>query len=290
MLRINFIGCGQVGKTLGNLWHKGSHLKIGDVLNQSQLSSETAVKVVNAGKPVDNLVHMTCADLYMIGCGDDSIEQCSQNLADSGLLKQGDIVFHCSGAQPASLLHACKDKGVYIASIHPIKSFADVQLAVDSFDGTYCGMEGDGIALQTLEPLFNTIGARLVKINSENKSLYHAASVIACNYLVALQELSINTFAQAGIERAQAMAILQPIVRGTVENIFTLGTVSSLTGPIARGDKDIVSNQLNAISEWNQDFATVYQLLGNISVDIASKKDDADIAKLKQIRDLLDKG
>ncbi|PWQ94577.1 Rossmann-like and DUF2520 domain-containing protein [Leucothrix arctica] len=290
MLRINFIGCGQVGKTLGKLWHKGSHLKIGDVLNQSLLSSETAVEVINAGKPVDNLVHMTCADVYMIGCGDDSIEQCSQDLANSGLLKQGGIVFHCSGAQPASLLSACKDKGVYIASIHPIKSFANVQLAVDSFEGTYCGMEGDEIALQKLEPLFNNIGARLVKINSDNKSLYHAASVIACNYLVALQELSINTFAQAGIERGQAMAILQPIVRGTVENIFTLGTVSSLTGPIARGDKDIVSNQLNAISDWNQDFATVYQLLGKVSVDIASKKEGADITKLKQIRDLLEKG
>jgi len=85
------------------------------------------------------------------------------------------------------------------------------------------------------------------------------------------------------------MAILQPIVQGTVENIFTLGTVSSLTGPIARGDKDIVSNQLNAISEWNQDFATVYQLLGKISVDIASKKEGADISKLKQIRGLLEK-
>jgi predicted short-subunit dehydrogenase-like oxidoreductase (DUF2520 family) len=289
MLKINFIGCGQVGRTLGKLWHQGDHLRIGYVLNRSLASSETAINVINAGKPVDNLVHMRCADLYMIGCSDDAIEQCSQDLAGSGLLKQGDIVFHCSGAQPASLLQACKKQGAHIGSIHPIKSFADIQLAVGSFAGTYCGMEGDEEALQILEPLFSAIGARLLKINSDNKSLYHAASVIACNYLVALQELSINTFSQAGVEREQAMAILQPIVQGTVENIFTLGTVSSLTGPIARGDKDIVSNQLNAISEWNQDFATVYQLLGKISVDIASKKEGADISKLKQIRGLLEK-
>lgn len=289
MLRMNFIGCGQVGKTLGTLWHRGRHIEIADVLNQSLESSEIAVNTMSTGKAVDKLVHMTCANLYMIGCSDDAIELCSQQLADSGLLKPGDIVFHCSGAQPASLLHACKAQGSDIASIHPIKSFADIQLAINSFEGTYCGMEGDDKALQVIEPLFNAIGARLLKINSENKSLYHAASVIACNYLVALQELSINTFTQAGIERTQAMAILQPIVQGTVENIFTLGTTTSLTGPIARGDKDIVSNQLESISEWNQDFATVYRLLGKISVDIAEKKEGADPLKLKQIRDLLEK-
>ena len=289
MLRINFIGCGQVGQTLGKLWQQGNHIIIGDILNQSLKSSETAVNVINSGKAVDKLVNMTCADLYMIGCGDDDIEQCSQQLANSGLLKAGNIVFHCSGAQPASLLHACKEQGAYVASIHPIKSFADAQLAVDSFAGTYCGMEGDDIALQTIEPLFNAIGAQLLTINSDNKTLYHAASVIACNYLVALQELSINAFAEAGIDRKQAMNVLHPIVQGTVENIFTLGTSAALTGPIARGDKAIVSNQLEAINEWNQDFSTIYRLLGQISVDVAEKKSGTNQLKLKQIRDLLEK-
>ena len=287
MLRMNFIGCGQVGKTLAALWQRGGHIMIGDIVNQSLNSAQTAVDVINAGKAVDKLVNMTCADVYMIGCSDDAIESCSQQLAQSGLLKAGDIVFHCSGAQPASLLSACQDAGATIASIHPIKSFADIDLAIQSFSGTYCGMEGDEPALQALKPLFEAIGAQLIKISSENKSLYHAASVIACNYLVALQELSINTFAQAGVEREQAMAILQPIVKGTVENIFTLGTVSSLTGPISRGDRDIISQQLTAISEWNSDFSTVYRQLGLISVDLTEKKQQIDADKIKEIRALL---
>ena len=51
---------------------------------------------------------------------------------------------------------------------------------------------------------------------------------------------------------------------------------------------DKASNQLEKINKWNQDFATVYRLLGGISVDLSEKKGEADKLKLKEIRGLLE--
>ena len=287
MLRINFIGCGQLGQTLGQLWQQHNLISIGDVLTRSTISADKAIAQIGGGRAISSIADMKPADIYMIACGDDAIESCSQTLADSQLLKTGDIVFHCSGAQSSQLLHACQKQGAFIASIHPIKSFADIGLAAQSFAGTYCSVEGDDAALTQLEHLFTGLDAKLLPIHAEHKTLYHAASVIACNYLVALEELSIQAFEQAGIEREQALAVLQPIVTGTVENLFRLGTVPALTGPISRGDHNVVSKQLAAMELWNTDYATAYRLLGKISIPIAEQQGSASPENLRKIHDTL---
>ena len=44
------------------------------------------------------------------------------------------------------------------------------------------------------------------------------------------------------------MAILQPIVSDAVSNIFSIGTQTALTGSIARGDVEVVDQQLGQIA------------------------------------------
>ena len=285
--RLNFIGCGQLGKALGSLWHNSGAVTIGDVLTRSTGSAGLAVATIGSGTPVNSIAKMQRADIYLIGCTDDHIESCSQQLADTGLLRKGDIVFHCSGAQSSALLHACQDKGASTASIHPIKSFASPELAIQSFAGTYCGIEGDAAALTILSPIFTSIGANLVTINAENKTLYHAASVIASNYLVTLQEISIQTFEKAGVSRQAAMKILQPIVSGTVDNVFRLGTTAALTGPIARGDAKVVDAQLTAIDAWDEELAAAYRVLGTLSLSLAKEQGNASSENLASLSRLL---
>ena len=285
--RLNFIGCGQLGKTLGSLWHNTSAVIIGDVLTRSLGSAELAVATIGVGRPIDIIAKMQSADIYLIACADDGIEPCSQELADSGLLRKGDVVFHCSGAQSSVLLQACKDKGASTASIHPIKSFATPELAIPSFSGTFCGVEGDTEALTILTPIFTSIGANLVTINAEHKTLYHVASVIASNYLVTLQEISIRTFEKAGVSRQDSMKILQPIVSGTVDNVFRLGTATALTGPIARGDANVVDAQLAALEIWDEELATVYRLLGTLSLPLAKEQGNAKTENLVSLSHIL---
>ncbi len=278
---LNVIGAGRLGKTLAYLWQKSGRVHIQAVCNRSMVSSQRAVNFIQAGHAYDDYARLPKADVWLLACGDNQLSDCCQQLCQQHHFAGQETMFHCSGALTAQEVLAPAPR-LHIASIHPIKSFADPLQSVHNFAGTYCGMEGDKEALTRLIPLFESIGAQLFTIKPEAKTLYHSASVIACNYLVALQELSIQTYAQAGVEREQAMQILRPIVQNTTENIFQLGTQNALTGPIARGDNQTVEKQLTALKSWDTDYAEIYRLLGKVATQIVP--DDADQAGLMRIK------
>lgn len=280
---LNIIGCGHLGQTLAYLWSKAGLLTVSQVLNTSLQSSQIAVEFIGQGQSLAVIAEMQPAELYLLACPDKALEICCAELAKSQLLRAGDVVFHCSGAISSELLKPLMKQGALIASIHPIKSFAQPKQAVLSFQPTYCGVEGDATALAVLQPLFEQIGGICFKINAEQKTLYHAASVFACNYLVALQSISLRTFAQAGVEEGLALKILQPIVQETVANLFNLGPAAALTGPIARGDAVVVAKQLAALQATQSIDAELYRLLGLEALELAYKRHKTPTEYLQQV-------
>lgn len=287
MKTLNIIGCGNVGKTLAYLWVKHGVFQIQDVCNRSLESAQNACEFIGQGKPFRSFNDLRAADIFLIGTADQSIAKCCELLVESNVLQAGNIVFHCSGALPASILESAKNVGASIASIHPIKSFADPSLCITNFAGTFCGIEGDQKALNVLEPAFQVIGGHTLQINSANKTFYHAASVVASNYLTALIELSIQSYVKAGLNREQALQIIAPIAHGTVNNIRELDTAQALTGPIARGDLSTVTMQLNAFQDWKPEYGELYRLLGGIALDLAVIKNTENFETLKTLAKLL---
>jgi predicted short-subunit dehydrogenase-like oxidoreductase (DUF2520 family) len=140
---------------------------------------------------------------------------------------------------------------------------------VRTFSGTYCTAEGEAAALAVLLPAFEKIGARVSAIDAQSKTLYHAASVMVCNYLTALMEAGLKCYEKAGLPRATASAMMEPLVRETVDNLFKLGTVNALTGPIARGDHAVVARQLAALRAFDPRIAEIYRALGVMAVELS---------------------
>jgi len=272
MLKLSIIGCGNVAKTMAFLWRQSASVEIVDVVNRSQASADKSVAFIGAGKALSSLSELRPADIFVIGCGDDHIESCLAQLLEQDIVQSNNIVFHFSGAKSSTVLGKAKALGAKCASLHPVKSFANPASAINTFADTYCGLEGDETICSVLEKLIEDISGHCFKVDSDKKLTYHAASVFACNYLVALQELSIRAFEQSGVERELAMKILKPIVKETTDNIFQLGFAGALTGPIARGDHKLVAEQFSAVKDWDEDAADVYRLLGKLSVDISNEK------------------
>jgi len=286
-LKLNIIGCGHVGQTLAHLWVKHGVFQIQDVCNRSLESAQSACFFIGQGNPIQSLNDLRPADVFLFGTADQSIADCCELLVASNVLQAGNIVFHCSGALPASILNSAKNAGALIASIHPIKSFADPSLCITNFAGTFCGAEGDSDALVELEKAFQAIGGQTLQVDSANKTFYHAASVVASNYLTALLELSIQSYVKAGLTREQALKIIEPIAHGTIKNIIELDTAQALTGPIARGDVSTVATQLNAFQDWKQEYAELYRLLGGVTLDLSVIKDAASHESLDSLSKLL---
>jgi len=287
MKTVSIIGCGKVGKTLGRLWTERRVLGVRAVLNRSSASTMEAVEFIRSGYAVTGYAELPRTDMILIAASDDAIEVCCQRLCGSSALGPGVIVFHCSGSLPSTILEPAQARGALIASIHPVKSFADPARAVEAFRGTFCAVEGDPEACRELREVMARCGAVPFTIRPDQKLVYHAATVFVCNYLVALLEIGLRCFDQSGVKRDQAMRIMEPIVRETVENALRLGPVDALTGPIARGDQSVISRQHKALAAWNPEIAAAYRSLGRVALDLAAAQARAMPEALAAIQSLL---
>ena len=284
---LNIIGCGRVGRALARLWAQDGAFTIQDVLDRRLEQSRAAVAFIGQGTAVDAVGQMRAAGAWMLTPPDDQIVACCAALAASGLLAAGNIVFHCSGALPSHDLAPAAACGAVVASVHPLKSFADPASAAQTFGGTYCAAEGDAAALAVLRPAFERIGGIVSEIDPGFKTIYHAASVIVCNYLTALLETGLRCYEKSGFERETALRMMEPLVRETLDNVFRLGTVQALTGPIARGDHAVVAHQLEALGAWEPRIAAIYRQLGAVALELARAQGKADADALAAIECML---
>jgi predicted short-subunit dehydrogenase-like oxidoreductase (DUF2520 family) len=204
----------------------------------------------------------------MLAVGDDQIEEACASLA----LAPGAVVFHCSGAKSSAVLASARARGAFAASVHPVRSFADPATVADSFLGTWCGVEGDQAALDALAPALAAIGARTVAIDPTAKTLYHAASVFASNYLVTVMDAALSAYQAAGIPAQVARDMAGPLARETLENVMRLGPGAALSGPIARGDMATVARQQQALDSWDAETGDLYRALAAATVRLAGRR------------------
>lgn len=266
---LNIIGAGHVGRVLGRLLAPGFVLQ--DVLTRSRASTDEALAFMGGGSAAASVAAMRSADLWLIAVRDDQIAPVCAQLAAAHVLN-GAVVFHCSGAKASDELLDARQGGAAIASVHPIRSFADPAQVAGSFEDTFCGIEGDARALELLTPALVAIGARPVPIDAAAKTVYHAASVFASNYLVTVLDAALRAYQAAGISEAVARELAAPLARESMDNVFRLGAPAALSGPIARGDMDTVARQQAALDVWDGPTGRLYAAMAAATRDLASRK------------------
>jgi len=116
------------------------------------------------------------------------------------------------------------------------------------------------------------LGGRSIKLQAEDKVLYHASAVFASNYLVTLVKMATDLWQTFSIPTDQAIPALIPLIRGTLHNIETIGIPDCLTGPIARGDTGTIDKHLEALREKAPELLFPYKELGLQTIPIALAK------------------
>lgn len=281
--RLDIVGAGKVGKTLARLWNQNGFFDIGSVANRSVGSSEEAIDFIGAGKTSQ----IQKIDVLMISAADGAIAECCAHLAESAMIESGAVVFHCSGSISSDILAPLKAKGATIASIHPVKSFADLAVAIKTFSGTFCGLEGDLAAVRILTEAVGAIGGKAFAIDSSAKTIYHAGSVFSSNYLVSTLAAGIDCLVKAGIGRETAVEVLKPIATEALENLFRLGPVQALTGPIARGEAKVIEGQALALAEWDTEISSAYGALGLLAIHLSQQQGSASEESIQQMKRIL---
>ncbi|MBI5787354.1 MAG: DUF2520 domain-containing protein [Candidatus Schekmanbacteria bacterium] len=284
---ISIIGAGKVGTSIGYLvYRQGYPLAV--IASRTIESAQRAVKFIGAGRAItDPLEAAKSSQILFITTPDRTIEAVCNDIAGNNGFCAGQIVVHCSGALSSDILEPARRYGALIASLHPLQTFANPQEAVKLFAGSYCTFEGDSGAREILKKLVTDLSGHFLEINSKDKILYHAAAVIACNYLVTLISGSLQVYEAIGIAFAEAYRALKPLIAGTLHNIEQVGIPQALTGPIARGDWEIIQNHLQALTQDIPQLVDLYKILAEHTIPLAEAKGGIDSQAAEKLRKFL---
>jgi len=287
---IAIVGPGKVGRTLGVLatragWH------VAAVAGRTPEQSQAAAAVIGHGARAATASEAAGAGgLVLLTVQDAHIAPLCEQLAEAGALGRGTIVAHCSGALSSEVLAPARDAcGCRVGSMHPLQTFPTVEAAEAELPGAYCFIEGDEPATAVLAELAESIGCTAVHIAPAGKVLYHAAAVMACNYLATLLDAAAELAERGGVPRQTHRAAIEPLVRATLANVFSMGPAAALTGPVARGDVETVARHLAAIDRPGDSLGDLYRAAGKRTVDLATEKGTIDRATADALRKLLDR-
>ena len=269
---IAIVGCGRVGTALAKFLSEAGY-KISGLASKSISSAKRLADLTGTGRFTKIPWEITKeADIVFLTTPDSEISDTCSNIAFNYGFKRDSVVLHCSGALPSTILSSAKSCGAFIGSMHPMQSFALNEGNGSPFHGIIFAVEGDAQALHIAAKIAVDLGADCIPINTEDKTLYHAAAVVASNYLVTLLSLAFRLIEHAGISSSDTWKVLNPLIEGTLSNIEKAGITEALTGPIARGDVETVKRHIEAIGEKSPELLDLYNTLGFHTIGIAEAK------------------
>jgi predicted short-subunit dehydrogenase-like oxidoreductase (DUF2520 family) len=173
----------------------------------------------------------------------------------AAITPEGPWIGHVSGATPLSALAPHRRR----FSLHPLQTFTH-ERGPEQLDGAFAAVAADdpaGLAVAT--DLAALLGLTPFPLADEARGAYHAAAVMASNYVVTLRRAAGLLMERAG---APAEA-LDPLVRRVQENRF------ALTGPIDRGDWETVERNRAAIHERAPELEEAYTVLADLTAHLA---------------------
>jgi predicted short-subunit dehydrogenase-like oxidoreductase (DUF2520 family) len=272
---IGVIGAGRLGTTLAlALDARGGRVSWVASRNRAR-AEELSVGLAHAeAVTVEDLC--AHASIVVLATPDDALRELSSRLP----FRAQQAVVHCSGALELSALEGARVAGAALGCLHPIQTFPVRFGDASRFEGITIGVEASDAALRSwLREACTALGATPLDLSGVDRARYHAASVFASNYVIALHEAAARAFELAGLPRDAARGALAPLTLGAANALAELPLERALTGPLARGDVSTIERQLAALAS-EPALAELYRSLAARLLKLPLALGPADRAKL----------
>ena len=161
-------------------------------------------------------------------------------------------VIHCSGATPSTVLRTASPDAGQVVSAHPLQAFAGDEHDLAQAKEAHWFLSGDTSGVNAVKSLLDGAGIQVHHLDDQERLAYHAAAVIASNGLVALAGWAQEVMPENNL------APLIPLMQGTLNNLRHKGVNRSLTGPIARGDLQVVNRHLEHLEQQHPKLVQPY--------------------------------
>lgn len=240
---VAIVGAGRVGGAIAIALAKAGYT-ITAAWSRSRAGRQRAHNLL--GVPVLEPIEVAAAgEVIFVSVPDDAIADVAKQIAPG--LRKGALVVHTSGGASLEALVAARQAGARTGSIHPLQTVPDAERGAEALIGAAVAITSEQSDRPALMRLARAWGGRPFSIEDDAKRIYHAAAVFASNYIVSSVWAATVLFESIGIRNAPDL--LGPLVRASVENVLTRGGAKAITGPVARGDVELVRRHVKALRD-----------------------------------------
>jgi predicted short-subunit dehydrogenase-like oxidoreductase (DUF2520 family) len=253
---VNVVGVGKVSSSIARQL-KGK-VRFGYVVSRNFEKARVLAQEIG-GIAVTYEDNFKLNGILLIGVSD-SILPTIPLLLNAKVEEGKTIAIHFSGFQLSEIL---PDKW-FPVSMHPNCAVPD---EYHIFENVVFGIEGSEVGLEVAKKLIRLLGGDYITIPTDRKMEYHLAAVIISNFPIALAYLSQTIYKDLGFSEELSRRILSTLLNSVSINISSKTLAQALTGPVKRGDWNVVNAEREAFKEKFPEYALVYDAL----VDIIKK-------------------
>ena len=269
---IGIAGTGRLAQALGRLLcERGNPI----IVSGRDLSRTLqAANFIGKGVLAVSLTELPArAHRILVAVPDDALPSADEALAAAPEAPR--IALHTSGATGPEALPRLASRGVNCGTIHPLQTISTREQGAADLPDSYFGVTASGTALDWAREICESLNGKLLLIQADRRPLYHAAAVMASNYLVAILDAAAILMEESGVAREQALPALEPLIRASIQNSLTSGPLAALTGPIERGDEHTVRSHLQALRGQSEALQHLYRAAALYTLGIAQRKSPA---------------
>ena len=244
--QIAIVGPGRLGSALSLALTQAGY-RVNEIISRESPGSQQRARQIARNTRSFTTTLKTAnldSDLIWFCVPDREITAAARALFQSAEWKDK-VVFHSSGALGSEELKVLRRRGAAVASVHPMTTF--VRGSTPSLKGVAFALEGDVKAVRLARRITRDLGGEAFAISKINKIAYHTLGGFSSPLLVAMLATAEQVGGAAGLSKVQARKVMLPILQQTVANYGALGPAGAFSGPIVRGDVEIVREHLRIL-------------------------------------------
>ena len=280
---LTIIGAGRVGRALGRALREAGWNVFG-VVTQSNPTARRAVRFIGQGRAFVGISRQAVSPrCILIATPDSCIRSVADELARITAEEwKGKVVLHTSGALASGVLEPLRAFGASVGSLHPLQTFSGI--GVPPLEGRVFAIEGDPGALKFARQIVRALGGYVLQLPVSGKAAYHAAASMAAGQVLTVLEAATNMMMSIGIKRRDAVRALLPLTRQVLDNFERVGARAAWTGPLARGDFEVIAAHEAALRDFPSEYRKAYEHLNRLAARVLSQNPQEAISRLDELQ------
>lgn len=171
-------------------------------------------------------------------------------------------LIHCAGAKTLKVFGPLKRP---LGSFHPLVAISDASTRLEGASVAISAT--DGRTERALRAIAKTLKMKALRVSEQHRERYHASAVMSAGLVVSLFDAAVETMMKSGVPRREAINALLPLAQSALNGVRERGTRAAMTGPVVRGDVDVVRSHLAVLPKETR---AMYRALAANAVELAA--------------------